>query len=208
MRRLFFLAVALLSAGAGAWLRTQGNASSFGPYTGAQLDTLEAGYRAELQAPPVPGVGPRALAAREASIDAEVSLGLLESERHRRKTLLGVLAVAVLATLAALLPRRSGPASSADEERRLAGAIGSPTALLEGERHRAAKLLGVALDAPPAVVDAALAAQLAAHDLGRLDGVAPDLRRMVLEQRESLQRARDLLVTGSARPGAGQTSQQ
>ncbi|MGZ6072149.1 MAG: hypothetical protein ACXWK8_13105, partial [Myxococcaceae bacterium] len=122
--------------------------------------------------------------------------------------LLGVLAVAILATLGALIPRRGGPAASGDEERRLARAMGSPTALLDGERHRAARLLGVALEAPPAVVDAALAAQLAAHDLGRLDGVAPDLRRMVLEQRESLQRARDLLVIGSARRSAGQTTQQ
>ncbi len=161
-----------------------------------------------MQVPPLPGGGPRALAAREASIDAEVSLGLLEAERHRRKALLGVLAVAVLATLGALIPRRGGPAASGDEERRLARAMGSPTALLEGERHRAAKLLGVALEAPPAVIDAALAAQLAAHDLGRVDGLAPDLRKMMLEQRESLRRARDLLVTRSARPGAGQTTQQ
>ncbi|MGZ6139919.1 MAG: hypothetical protein ACXWLA_04555, partial [Myxococcaceae bacterium] len=117
MRRLFFVAVALLAAGGGAWLRSQGNASSFGPYTGAQLDTLEAGYRAAMQAPPAPGVGPRALAAREASIDAEVSLRLLDAERHRRKALLGALAVAILATRGALLPRRGGPAASADEER-------------------------------------------------------------------------------------------
>lgn len=208
MRRLFFVAVALLAVGVGAWLRAQGTASSFGPYTGAQLDTLEAGYRAAMQAPPAPGVGPRVLAAQEASVDAEVSLGLLHAERQRRRALLGVLAVAILATLGALLPRRGGPASSRDEEQRLARAMGSPTALLDGERHRAARLLGVALEAPPAVVDAALAAQLAAHDLGRLDGVAPDLRRMVLEQRESLQRARDLLVTGSARRSRGQTTQQ
>ena len=208
MRRLFFVAVVLLSAGAGGWLRHQGSASSFGPYTGAQLDTLEAGYRAAMPVPPLPGVGPRALAAREASIDAEVSLGLLEAERHRRKALLGVLAVAVLGTLGALIPRRGGPAASGDEERRLARAMGSPTVLLEGERHRAAKLLGVALEAPPAVIDAALAAQLAAHDLGHVDGLAPDLRKMMLEQRESLRRARDLLVTGSAPTAAGQTTQQ
>jgi hypothetical protein len=156
MRRLFFVAVALLAVGLGAWLRAQGTASSFGPYTGAQLDTLEAGYRAAMQAPPAPGVGPRVLAAQEASVDAEVSLGLLHAERQRRRALLGVLAVAILATLGALLPRRGGPASSRDEELRLARAMGSPTALLDGERHRAARLLGVALEAPPAVVDAAL----------------------------------------------------
>lgn len=81
-------------------------------------------------------------------------------------------------------------------------------ALLEGERHRAARLLGVTLEAPPAVVDAALAAQPAARDLGRLDGLAPDLRRAVPDRRQALQRARDLLVTGSAGGPAGAAPQQ
>lgn len=210
MRRLLFLAVAIVAAGSAAWLRSQGKASSFGPYSDAQLDTLEAGYRAAMRAPPPPpGSGTRAaLARREASIDADVSLGLLETERHRRKALLGALVVAVLAMVGALLPRRGGAGKTGDEERRLARAMGDPAALLEGERHRAAKLLGINLDAPPAVVDAALAAQLASHDLARLDGLAPDLRRMVLEQREALQRARDLLLTGSASRSAGQSPQQ
>ena len=48
---------------------------------------------------------------------------------------------------------------------------------LEGERHKAARLLGVSPEAPAAVVEAALAAQLAAHDPGKLNGLAPDLRR-------------------------------
>ena len=210
MRRLLFVAVAVVAAGSAAWLRSQGKASSFGPYSDAQLDTLDAGYRAAIKAPPPPAPATRLqlLARREASIDADVSLSLLETERHRRKALLGALAVAVLAVVGAMLPRRGGSGKTGDEERRLARAMGDPAALLEGERHRAAKLLGVNLEAPPAVVDAALAAQLASHDLGRLDGLAPDLRRMVLEQREALQRARDLLVTGSARRSPGHAPQQ
>lgn len=199
MRRLVFLAVALLAAGSGAWLRHQGDASSFGPYRDAQLDVLETGYRAEMQGRAAPGTGAPAVDGRQASVDAEVSLGLLQAERHRRRALFGTLIVGVLAILGALVPRRGGAAGSRDEERRLAGVMGDPALILEGERHKAARLLGVALEAPPVVVDAALAAQLARHDLGRLDGLAPDLRRIVLEQREALQRARDLLVSGSAR---------
>ena len=81
-------------------------------------------------------------------------------------------------------------------------------ALLEGERDKAARLLGVTPEAPPAVVDAALAAQLAAHDLGRLDGIAPEVRRLLLDQRESLKRARELLVRGTARRTGPAPSQQ
>jgi hypothetical protein len=210
MRRLLFVAIAVVAAGSAAWLRSQAKASSFAPYSDAQLATLEAGYRAVMRAPPAPPSATRmqALARREASIDADVSLGLLETERHRRKALLGALAVAALAAVGALLPRRGGSARTGDEERRLAQAMGDPAALLEGERHRAARLLGVHLEAPPAVVDAALAAQLASHDVGRLDGLAPDLRKLMLEQRDALQRARDLLVRGSARRSADHSPQQ
>lgn len=73
-------------------------------------------------------------------------------------------------------------------------AMGDPALVLEGERHKAARLLGVTPEAPPAVVEAALAAHLAAHDPSKLDGLAPDLRRMVLDRRGALQRARDLLL--------------
>lgn len=131
-------------------------------------------------------------------MEAALSLELLEAERSRRHLFLAALAVVLLGALGAVLPGRGGSPASRGEERRLASALGDPARLLEGERHNAARLLGVSLDAPPAVVDAALSAQLAAHDLGRMDGLAPDLRRIVLDQRQALQRARDLLVTGSA----------
>jgi len=196
MRRLVFVALAVLAAGGAWWLRRQGTGSSFGAYTGAQLDTLEAGYRAAMHAPPAPPTS--TLVRADAALDAEISLGLLEAERHRRRALLGAISLALLAALGALLPRRGGSSAGRSEERRLAQAMGDPAALLEGERHKAAKLLGVTVEAPPAVVDAALAAQLAARDLGRLDGLAPDLRDIVLEQRQALQRARDLLVAGAA----------
>jgi len=55
------------------------------------------------------------------------------------------------------------------------------------------------------VVEAALSAQLAAHDPGKLNGLAPDLRRVVLERREALRRARDFLLGKSP---AGSAPQQ
>ena len=55
---------------------------------------------------------------------------------------------------------------------------------------------------------AALAANLAAHDLARMDGLAPDLRRVVLAKRDALQRARDLLVLGTDPGRRREISQQ
>ena len=56
MRRLVFAAVAVVTAGGAIWLREQSaRTSSFGPYTDAQLDTLETGYRTATRAPPAPG---------------------------------------------------------------------------------------------------------------------------------------------------------
>lgn len=196
MRRLVFVALAVLAAGGAWWLKRQGTASSFGAYSDAQLETLEWGYRSAMHPPPVPGT--TAVSRRESAMDAEISLGLLDAERSRRRAFLCAAAVAVLAAIGALLPRR-GSRRTRGEEGRLTRVMGDPAVLLEGERNKAAKLLGVTLEAPPAVVDAALAAQLASHDLGRLDGLAPDLRRIVLEQREALRKARDLLVKGSTR---------
>ncbi|HVP59746.1 MAG TPA: hypothetical protein VMT11_04285 [Myxococcaceae bacterium] len=206
MRRLVFVALAVLAAGGAWWLRKQSVTSSFGAYTDAQLQTLETGYRAATRPAPAPGTS--ALARREAALDAELSLAVLETERHRRLALRGLALIAVLATLGALLPGRRGGRRASGEEGRLVKAVGDPAVVLEGERHKAARLLGVALEAPPAVIDAALAAQLSAHDLGRLDGLAPDLRRVLLDRRQALQRARDLLVTGVARAPTGAAPQQ
>ncbi len=196
MRRLMFVALAVLAAGGAWWLRKQSVTSSYGAYSDAQLQTLEAGYRAAMH--PAPGPGISTVTGREATLDAELSLVVLEKEQHRRLALRGLALVAVLASVGALLLGRREGRRARGEEARLLKAMGDPAALLEGERHKAARLLGVTLEAPLEVVDAALAAQLAARDLGRLDGLAPDLRRLALDQREALQRARDLLITGSA----------
>ena len=200
MRRIVFAALAVLAAGGALWLREQSSTTSFASYSDSQLDTLEAGYRGVIRTPSPPGSGD--LSRRDAPLDAELSLQVLEKERARRTALRALAMVSLLAVVGALLSGRRGARRGPGEESRLRQAVGDPAVLLEGERHKAARLLGVTLEAPPAVVDAALAARLAAHDLGRLEGIAPEVRRMVLDQRRELQRARDLLVGGSSGSGA------
>jgi len=191
MRRFVFAALAVVTAGGALYLREQSGRTSFGAYSEAQLDTLESTYRAVSQAPPTQGT----LATRqEAALDAQLSLESLQTERYRRRALRALLIVALLAVVGALLPRRRGSQGDRGEDERLRKAMGDPAVLLEGERHKAARLLGVTPEAPAAVIDAALAAQLAAHDPRRVDGFAPEVRRMMLDQREALKRARDLLV--------------
>ena len=87
--------------------------------------------------------------------------------------------------------------TSHDEDSRLVAAVGDPAVLREGARQKAAALLGVAPDAPPAVIEAALQAQLQQRDPSLLVGLAPDLKQLVMEQREELTRARDLLLKKS-----------
>jgi hypothetical protein len=44
------------------------------------------------------------------------------------------------------------------------------------------------------VIEAALQAQLQQRDPSRMDGLAPDLKKLAVQQREELVRARDLLL--------------
>lgn len=203
MRRLVLAALAVLTAGGAIYLREKSSASSFSSYTDAQLDTLEANYRAVTRAPAATSPAAR----RDAVVDAEISLERLQTERYRRIALRSLALVALLSVVGAVLAGRGGPRRDRREESRLREVAGDPAALLEGERNKAARLLGVTPESPPEVVDAALAAQLAAHDVGRLDGIAPEVRRLLLDQRESLQRARDLLVRRTVR-GTGAPPQQ
>jgi hypothetical protein len=204
MRRLVFAALAVLAAGGAFYLREQSSTTSFSAYSEKQLDTLEANYRQVSKSPPAQG---SLTARREAALDAELSLERLLAERNRRLALKSLALVALLAVAGALLPRRGGWRGDRAEDARLRKAMGDPAVLLEGERHKAARLLGVTLEAPPSVIDAALDARLAAHDLTRMDGIAPDLRRVVLDQRQALQRARDLLVR-AGEPGKARAPRQ
>ncbi|HEY1905731.1 MAG TPA: hypothetical protein VGG91_06800 [Myxococcaceae bacterium] len=138
-------------------------------------------------------------AQRERALDSEISLDRLEAERDRRLALRSLVAVAFLAVVGAMLPRSRRARRDRGEEARLRERFGDPVLLLEGQRHEAAKLLGVSTDAPREVIDAALAARLATHDARSLEGIDSGLRRVVKDQRLAMQRARDLLV-GEAAP--------
>src|SRR5262249_8353788 len=150
--------------GGAFWLRERSSESSFAAYADSQLATLEEAYRAVMRSPPASGNGK--VAQQEAALDAELSLGLLESERHRRLGLRGLVGVAFLSVVAALLPRsrRARVRGDRGEEVRMREHFGDPALLLEGQRQEAARLLGVSRDAPREVIEAALTARLAMHD--------------------------------------------
>jgi hypothetical protein len=210
------LPVLALVAGAGAWYLTAAAKSSpYGSYSTDQLRTLERGYESVVVNAPVSGADRISVAAsspaqkrlqdrseraQDAAMDARASLSLIHDERRRRMLSQGALALAGLAAIGTLLIRGRAGFRDRSEEMRLTKTMGSPTLLLEGERHKAARLLGVSLDAPSNVVEAAFNAQVAARDPSRMDGLAPDLRRLAREQRDSLARARDLLLGRATSP--------
>ncbi|HEX8822501.1 MAG TPA: hypothetical protein VF794_21420, partial [Archangium sp.] len=72
--------------------------------------------------------------------------------------------------------------------------VGDPALSRQGARYKAAELLGVRPDAPPAVIEAALQAQLEDRDPSAVQGLSPELRQAFLERREALIRAGDLLL--------------
>jgi hypothetical protein len=194
MRRLVFAALAVVAAGGAFWLRERSSESSFAAYADSQLATLEQAYRAVMRSPPASGNGN--VAQQEAALDAELSLDRLESERHRRLGLRGLVGVAFLSVVGALLPRSRRARARLDrgEEVRMRERFGDPALLLEGQRQEAARLLGVSRDAPREVIEAALAARLAMHGARPLEGIEPRLRNLAVEQRLALQRARNLLL--------------
>lgn len=194
MRRLVFAALAVVAAGGAFWLRERSSDSSFAAYADSQLATLEQAYREVIRSPTASGNVKAAQ--QEAALDAELSLGLLESERHRRLGLRGLVGVAVLSSVAALLPRSRRARARRDrgEEARMRESLGDPAILLEGQRREAARLLGVSRDAPREVIEAALTARLAMHDARPLEGIEPGLRQVAVDHRQALQRARNLLV--------------
>ena len=79
----------------------------------------------------------------------------------------------------------------------------SPGDPFTAQKREAARLLGVARDAPREVIEAALAAQLAMHDARPLDGLHSEMRQVAVDRRQALQRARNLLV-GEAAAGPQQ----
>ncbi|HEX8702432.1 MAG TPA: hypothetical protein VF815_26600 [Myxococcaceae bacterium] len=180
--------------------------NSFSSYSNEQLDLLEREIAVELeQRRAAPARKPRPSEVRaEQEVWVEDRQQLLLEERRRRLFFILALGVAGASLVGAFLAR-GGTASaprlrtSSDEESRLVAAVGDPSVLREGARQKAAALLGVAPDAPPAVIEAALQVQLQQRDPAMLKGLAPDLKQLVMQQREELTRARDLLLN---KPGA------
>jgi hypothetical protein len=178
--RLILIAAVLICAGAAAYLYT-GARNSFSSYSGDQLDLLE-----------------HELGTLEQGEGEAFSKSLLEAERRRRVLFPVSLGIGLLAALGAYVSPavriRVGGKGSSAEEQRLMSALGDPGVALQGAKNKAATLLGVTPNAPASVIEAALEAQLKERDLSRLDGLAADLHKVVIEQREELIRARDLLL--------------
>jgi hypothetical protein len=163
--------------------------NSYSGYSNEQLDMLEREVAVELK--------------QRRSTAAEDRQLLIREERQRRLFFILALGVAGLSAVGVFFTRGGSSAprlrASDEEESRLVAAMGDPSVLREGARQKAAALLGVAPDAPAAVIEAALQAQLQQRDPAMLTGLAPDLKQLVMTQREELTRARDLLLN---KPGA------
>ena len=143
----------------------------------------------------------RVLASEElgtpAWLDADVSRTIVAQERMRRRVLWSGLPVASALAIAALFaPKRAArPRRDLQEEARLSEFLGGQSGEIAADaRKSAAELLGVALSAPPEVVEAAFQAQRRQRDPSRYDGVAPDLAKIAESQRQQLVKARELLL--------------
>lgn len=178
--RVVFLILAICLAGGAGYFGTLGK-SSYSAYSAEQLAVLEDGFL-DLKAP---------------TDEQLYSRELLRTEKQRRILFPVLIVAAVLCAIGAYLSRAARESfASAEEGARFAATVGNPGLVLEGAKNKAAALLGVTLTAPAAVIEAALAAQLASRDPDKLHGIAPDLKAMVLAQREALIKARDLLIKG------------
>ncbi|MBN1209148.1 MAG: hypothetical protein JXB05_30100 [Myxococcaceae bacterium] len=196
--RWLLIMLAVGAAGTAGYLGTAAK-NSFSGYSREQLELLE---RELAQLEPERG-GDKRSSKASGRQDAQQELlqgnrQLLQEERQRRLYFPLALGVAGLAAVAAFLVRGGSSTASlrgsSHEEARLLAAMGDPAVLREGARHKAAALLGVSPDAPPAVIEAALQAQLQQRDPSQLHGLSQDLKQLVLQQREELVRARDLLL--------------
>lgn len=172
--------------------------NSFSGYSNEQLDLLEREMAVELALERSGSARKPSEARSEQQLWVQDRQQLILEERRRRLFFILALGVAGVAGVGAFLVRGGSSTphlrTSEDEESRLVAAMGDPSVLREGARQKAAALLGVAPEAPPAVIEAALQAQLQQRDPSMLVGLAPDLKQLVMDQREELTRARDLLL--------------
>src|SRR5262245_28936569 len=186
--RWLLIMLALGAAGTAGYLGTVAR-NSFSDYSREQLALLERELRHELEQAPGASRPPKP-SAKQAEHLAELSTSqqLLQEEWQRRLYFMLALGLAGAAAVAAFLVKGGssstpGLRGSGDEDARLLAAVGDPGVLREGARQKAAALLGVSPDAPSAVIEAALQAQLQQWELSRLEGLAPDLQKLALQQR-------------------------
>lgn len=147
-----------------------------------------------------------------ATLEDKVVASLASSERIRRRRVrlfavagLVLLAVGIAMPNIPLRRRRPALGDDAGEAQRLQkfvgplpqvapGAPGAPGAPAPLDRYRAAEVLGVRLDASPAVVEAAYAALLKERDPGRRAGLSPELQKVMDEQLQLLHQAREVML--------------
>ena len=183
MRIVFFL-LALVAAGYAGYLQFHGP-STYASYSEAKLAQLEAAYDQAV------------LSTRgEAQDTNRVSQMYVQQELTRRlhvKVSLGAAGVCLVLALALTLLRGRGGSRGEEEQ----ASAPHPTASPGGTpmtREQAAARLGVQPHAPRAVVEAALQAQLAERDPSQLVGLDPTLKHNVLQQREELMQAGNVLL--------------
>ncbi|HYO54285.1 hypothetical protein [Archangium sp.] len=182
MRTLLFL-VALLAGGYAGYLATF-TKTPYSSYSLAQLDQLEAEHTRQ--------VNRTSGDEHDANL---ISLMLIREELSRSLKIQvagGVAGLSFVTALVLTLVGRRRAASHDDEDSH--GTPDDSVGSRQAERNRAAALLGVRPDAPRAVIEAALQAQLAERDPSQLQGLAPDLRQKFLQQREDLLQAANLLL--------------
>ncbi|WP_152622534.1 hypothetical protein [Archangium violaceum] len=182
MRILLFL-IALLSGGYAGYLSTVAK-TSYSSFSPAQLDQIEAEQTRQLD--------------RTSGDERDnhlISLSLIRDERTRLFHIPvagGVAALSLLSALVLTLVGKRGKDSGQEED-----PYGPPAesgGSRQMDRNRAAAILGVRPDAPRAVIEAALQAQLAEKDPSQLGGHDPSLRQKIHQQREELQAAANVLL--------------
>lgn len=186
MRLVFFL-LALAAAGYAGYLQFN-TPSNYASYSEEKLVQLEAAYDQAVLS-----------TKGEAQDTTRVAQLMLQRELTRRlhvKLSLG--AAGVCAALALALTLLGGRRGSSDESSQAydpsPSAREAPAGTAPMTREQAAALLGVQPNAPRAVVEAALHAQLAEREPSQLVGLDPTLKHNVLQQREELMQAGNILL--------------
>lgn len=182
MRILLFL-VALLSGGYAGYLATYAR-TSYSSYSPAQLDQLEAEHSRQVNR-----------TSGDERDEHLVSLMMLREERARPFKVQVAGGVAALSFVTALvLTLVSGRRKDSPQEDDADGHPAESGGARQMDRNRAAALLGVRPDAPRAVIEAALQAQLADKDPSLLAGHDPSLRQKLVQEREDLLAAANVLL--------------